>query len=79
MHFAIAGRREGRHRAPVKAAIDDNHGRLLDVLLIALDASELDGCFVCLCARVGKEDVIHAADRAQPIGQCRLQRDLIEI
>ena len=79
LYLAAAGGGQRGNGAAVESLVHDHDGGGLDVLLVAVEPRELDRRLVCLAAGVAEEDVVHAGDRGQPVGEFLLQRDLVEV
>ncbi len=75
----VSGGAQGRQGAAVEARFHDQDGRLLDILVVAVQTGDLDGRFVGLRTRVTEEYLLHTRERGQGLPQGLLLTDPVQV
>ena len=79
LRLTIAGGRQGRHGAPVEGLLHDDDRRIVDTLLMPIEARQLDRRLVGFAAGVAEKDFVHAGQGGQFGRQLLLLRHAIKI
>ena len=79
LNLAAAGGGQRCHGAAVERFFEHHHCGILDALLVAVVARQLDRRFVGFRAGIAEKHLVHAGGRNNTVGEFFLGRDLVDV